>query len=115
MALIVDAHAESTQLLQQLRGLKFLVDTNRDEINKDPFFEDFLGFKMDIAQSFIEELRSWEELGNQRKCKDTLDDALFFLGEVNVLIDRKFNEHCEKVWLDYQGELGAPDAVITPR
>ena len=95
--------------------MKFLAETNRGEINQDTFFEDFLGFKMDMAKSFIEELQNWEELGNQSKCRDTPADALFFLGKINVLIDHKFDEHCEKVWLDYQGELGAPDAVITPR
>ena len=114
MALIDEAHTKSTQLLQQLRGLKFLADTNRDELNQDPFFVEFLGFKMDMAQSFIEELQSWEALGNQRKCKDTIDGALFFIGEINALIDRKFDEHCEEVWLDYQRELGFTDAVFTP-
>jgi hypothetical protein len=114
MTLIDEAHTKSTQLLQQLRGLKFLVDTNKDKLNQDPFFVEFLGFKMDMAQSFIEELQNWEELGNQRKCKDTLDAALFFLGEITVLIDRKFDEHCEEVWFDYQRELGSTDSVFAP-
>jgi hypothetical protein len=114
MTLIDDAHTKSTQLLQQLRGLKFLVDTNKDKLNQDPFFVEFLGFKTDMAQSFIEELQNWEELGNQRKCKDTLEDVLFFLGEINALIDRKLDEHCEEAWLDYQRELGFTDSVFAP-
>jgi hypothetical protein len=114
MAVIDETYTKSAQLLQKLRGLKFLADTNRIGLNKDPFFVEFLGFKIDMAQSFIEELQNWEELGNQRKCKDTLDDALFFLGEINVLIDRKFDEHCEEAWLDYQRELGFADSVFAP-
>jgi hypothetical protein len=114
MAFIDEAHTKSAQLLQQLRGLKFLAGANKDQLNKDSFFVEFLHFKMDMAQSFIEELQNWEELGNQRKCKDTLDDALFFLGEINVLIDRKFDEHCEEAWLDYQRELGFADSVFAP-
>lgn len=114
MAVIDEANTKSAQLLQQLRGLKFLADTNRDGLNKDPFFVEFLGFKMDMAQSFIEELQNWEELGNQRKCKNIIDDALFFLGEINALIDRKLDEQCEEAWLDYQRELGFTDSVFTP-
>jgi len=59
-------------------------------------------------------LQNWEELGNQRKCKDTIDNAIFFLGEITILIDSKFDEQCEEAWLDYQRELGFTGSVFTP-
>ena len=105
MALINDVRNESDRLIQQLAGLQYIIETNRDGMNKYFVTLEFLAFKMDVAQSFIEELQSWEMLGNQGKCDSAMDGAQFFLEQARVLLDRVLDEQCEDAWLDSQREL----------
>jgi len=96
---------KSEQLLQQLRGLKFIVDGSRDVLNQNLVLKEFLAFKIDIANNLIEELQLWEKLGTVSKCNSVFDDALFFLEQAWVLMDRMLDEQCEEAWLNFQREL----------
>jgi len=100
-----DFRTKSENLLQQLRGLKFIMDANRGILNRNPVSNEFLNFKVDIAQNFIEELQLWEELGNQSKCNVVFDNAQFFLEQSQVLMDRMLDDYCKNAWLDFQKEL----------
>ena len=105
MTTMHDIHLESEKLLQQMDGLKFSAGANLDVINKDPFMVEFLSFKMEIAQGFIEELQFWEECENQSKCKYAIENTKFFLGQIQVLIDHLLREHHEEVVIDSQNEV----------
>ena len=105
MAAANEVHIRSEILLQQLGGCKFIAEANRDELNKDPLLKELIAFKMEIAQGFIEELQGWEVLGNQSKCQYASENAQFFLGQIQVIMDRMLDDLCEKAWLDFQKEL----------
>jgi hypothetical protein len=96
---------KSEQLLQQLRGLKFIVDGSRDVLNKNLTSKEFLAFKIDIANNLIEELQLWENLGNASKCNSVFDDARFFVEQAWGLMNRMLDEQCEEAWLEFQREL----------
>lgn len=113
MSIINDIHFKSKNLLQRLRGLKFIVDENRDVLNKNSVSLEFLAFKIDIAQNFIDELHLWEELGNQSKCDDVSVHAQFFLEQAQVLMDRLLDEQCEEAWLVFQRELSITSYAST--
>jgi hypothetical protein len=114
MATMNEMQLKSEYLLQQLRGLKYIVDANKHELNKNAVSMEFLGFKIDLAQNLIEELRLWEEIGNQNKCKDVFDNAHFFLEQALALMDRMLDEQCEEAWLDFQRELRFTNHVTIP-
>lgn len=113
MTISNNIHTKSELLLQQLRGLKFIVDANKEVLNKNPVSREFIGFKMDIAQNFIEELQLWEKLGNPSKCSDVLDNAQFFIQQAQVLVDRILDDHCNEAWLDYQRTLRFTNHIST--
>lgn len=105
MTTINGIHSKSENLLQQVEEWKCFASANRDVLNKNPFMEEFLAFKLDIAQGYIEELQFWEEVANQSKCHDAIENAQFFLGQIKVLIDRIICDQHEKELLDSQNEL----------
>ena len=105
MATFNNLHINSENLLQQLRSLKFIMGSNQDILDKNPVSNEFLNFKIDIAQNYIEELQLWEEIGNQGKCDSMVDNTLFFLEQARVLLDRMLDDHCNDAWLDFQKEL----------
>jgi hypothetical protein len=104
MTIINGIHIESENLLQELEGLKFFADSNRDALNKNPVLVEFVAFKMDIAQGFIEELQIWETLENQSKCDYVIENAQFFLEQIQVLMDRTLNQQYEEALLCLQKE-----------
>ncbi len=106
-------HTESDKLIQQLAGLEYIVDSNSNILNQDPFARDFLAFKMEVAQSFIEESQLWRTMGNQRKCDAAVQNANIFLEQTQTLLDGILNEYCEKAWLDFQRELAFTSPVFT--
>ena len=114
MATSYDGYRLSEQLYQQLGGCKYIVDVNSDRLNQDPFLKDFLAFKIDIAQGYIEELQIWERLGDQRKSRSAIDNAISFLEQIQVLIDRILDDQCEEAWVDFQRELRFSSYVSTP-
>jgi hypothetical protein len=105
MTISNDIHTKSEHLLQQLRGLEFIVDANKDVLDMNPVSKEFIGFKMDIARNFIEELQLWEELGNPGRCNVVFEHAQFFIEQAQVLTDRILDSYCEESWLDYQRTL----------
>jgi hypothetical protein len=113
MTIINSVHFKSENLLQQLEGWKCIVSANRDVLSKDPFLEEFLAFKMDIAQGYLEELQFWEEVGNQNKCQDAIKNTLFFLGQIQVIIDRMLSDQQDEVLNDSQKELNVTIRVST--
>jgi|WetSurMetagenome_2_1015567.scaffolds.fasta_scaffold259766_1 hypothetical protein len=102
MTTINNIRIESENLLQTLEGLKFFADANSDALNKNPVFLEFVAFKMDIARGFIEELQIWETLENQSKCDYAIENARFFLEQIQVLMDRMLNQQYEEVLLCLQ-------------
>jgi len=114
MAVSNDFQNKSENLLQQLGGCKFIAEINRDLLNKDPFLKEFLAFKMDVAQGYIAELQIYERLGDQSKCKSAAENALFFLRQIQVLIDRMLDDQCEEAWLDFQKELRFTNHIPFP-
>ena len=66
--------------------------------------KEFLAFKMDIARGFIEELQGWEETGNETKCKNAIDNAEFFLGQIQALFDRVFAGRYQEKWREMKEE-----------
>lgn len=100
-----DNHSKSEDLLQQLEGWICIASANRHILNKNPFLEEFLAFKLEIAQGYIEELKFWEEVTNRSKCQDAFENAQFFLGQIKVLIDRMICNQHEEVLIDSQNEL----------
>lgn len=114
MTTINDVHSSSESLLQQLEGWKCIASANRDIlINQNPFLVEFLAFKLDIAQGYIEELHFWEEVANQSKCQNAIENTQFFLGQVKVLMDRVICEQQKKVLIDSQNELSFTIRVST--
>ena len=105
---------KSENLLRQLGGCKFIVDINRDALNKDPFFKEFLAFKIDVAQGYIAELQIYERLGDQSKCKSAIENAQFFLVQIQDFIDRMLDEQCEEAWENFQKELKFTNHVSIP-
>ena len=105
MAVSNDIHNRSENLLQQLGCYKFITDINRDALNKDPFLREFLAFKMDVAQGYIEESQIYEKIGDQSKSNSAIENAQFFLEQIQVLIDRMLDDQCEEAWEDFQKEL----------
>ena len=105
MTMFSSVSNKSENLLQQLEGWKSIASANRNVLNKNPFLEEFLAFKMEIAQGYIDELIFWEEVENQSKCHDAIDNARFFLGQIQVLIDRMLKDPCEEVFLDPETEI----------
>jgi hypothetical protein len=87
---------ESEILVRQLGDWKSVIEANSDILKKNSFLREFLGFKMDIAQNLIEELQSWEEIGNQSKCDRVSGDIQLFLGQIQVLIERAFSDAWEQ-------------------
>ncbi len=112
MTFIGGIHNESNQLVQQLAGLRYIVDSHLNLLDADPFSKDFLSFKLDLAQSFVDELQVWKTLGNQSKCDAAVKNANFFLEQTQALLDRILNEYCEKAWLDSQRELAFTSPVF---
>ncbi len=102
MTIINGMHSKSENLLQQLEGWKCIASANRGVLTKNPFLEEFLAFKLDIVQGYIEELQLWEEVANHSKCHDVIEDAQFFLGQIKVLIDRMIYDEQEEVFINSQ-------------
>jgi hypothetical protein len=106
-----EVHVKSEHLLQQLVNWKFTAAAYGDLFDKDAFLKEFLAFKMDIAQGFIVELRGWEEIGNEPKCKNAMDNSEFFLGQIQVLIDRVFADQYQETRQDMEEELAFTDYI----
>jgi len=90
MATSNDVRIKSEQLLQELVIWRSTITPSSNLFDKDLFLKDFLAFKMDMVQGFIEELHSWEETGNETKCKNAVDNAEVYLGQIQVLFDSMF-------------------------
>jgi hypothetical protein len=99
-----EIHIESERLFQELRTWRSAVTSHRYLFDKDAFLKEFLGFKLDIVQGLIEELQGWEETGNETKCQNAIDNSEFFLGQIQVLIDRVFADQYQENWQDIKEE-----------
>jgi hypothetical protein len=105
MALMNNISNESDKLVQQLAGLLYLVDINQSILNQNPISKEFLVFKLEIAQSLVEESQIWGTLGNQIKRDSLMKNAQFFLDQAQVLLDLILDRHCKQAWLDFLKEL----------
>jgi len=101
----------SEYLLQQLENWKLIAAAYSDLIEKDAFLKQFLAFKMDIARGFIEELQGWEETGNETKCKNAIDSAEFFLGQIQALFDRVIAGRYQEKWREMEEQYVPTDYI----
>jgi hypothetical protein len=106
-----EIHVNSEYLLQQLENWKVIAAAYGDLIEKDTFLKEFLCFKMDIARGFIEELQGWEELGNETKCKNTIDSAEFFLGQIQTLFDRVLAGRYQEKWREMEEQYVSTEYI----
>ena len=102
---------KSDYLLQELGNWKLVAIAYGDIIDNDTFLKQFLAFKMDIAQGFIEELQVWEEIGNEIKCKKAIENAVFFLGQIQTLFDRVIAGRYQETWRKQEEELIFTDYI----
>jgi|GEM_PF-5888771 len=102
---------KSDYLLQELGNWKLVAIAYGDLIDKNTFLKEFLAFKMDIAQGFIEELQVWEEIGNETKCKKAIENAVFFLGQIQTLFDRVIAGRYQETWRKQEEELIFTDYI----
>ncbi len=100
-----EIHIDSKNLLQQLESLQFLADASWSLLNIEPVSREFLAFKIEIARNMIQELEMWEKLHDQRKCNCVIQDAQFFLAQIQAFFDHMLEEQCEAAWRDAQSEL----------
>jgi hypothetical protein len=106
-----EIHIQSERLLQQLENWKFTVAACGDLFDKDTFLKEFLAFKMDIARGLIAELQGWEELGNETKRKNAIDNSEFFLGQIQVLINRVLADRYQETWQVMEEGLIFTDSI----
>jgi hypothetical protein len=106
-----EIHVNSEYLLQQLENWKLIAAAYGDLIEKDAVLKEFLAFKIDITQGFIEELQGWEALGNETKCKNAIDSAEFFLGQIQALFDRVFAGRYQEKWREMEEECVSSDYI----
>ena len=104
MAIAHETHIRSESLLQELGMWKFTVTRYNNLFDKNAFLKEFLAFKIDMAQGCVEELQSWERMGNETKCKNAMDNAEFFLGQIQVLFDSMFADQYQETWQDMKEE-----------
>ena len=111
MAITNEIRIKSDCLLQELGNWKLVAIAYGDLIDKNTFLKEFLAFKMDLAQGFIEELQGWEEIGNETKCKNAIGNAEFFLGQIQVLFDRVVAGQYQEKWRELEEELIFTDYI----
>ena len=110
MATSNEIHIQSERLLQELAICKFTVTPYNNLFDKDAFLKEFLAFKMDIVEGIIEGLYSWEKTGNKTKCKNAIDNAEFYLGQIQVLFDGTFADQYQETWQDTENvSCGMPE------
>jgi hypothetical protein len=99
-----DFRIESERLFQELGTWRSTVTSHRDLFDKNAFLKDFLGFKMDIVQGWIEELQVWEETGNDTKCKNAIENADSILRQIQVMFDNMLADQPQETWQDMKRE-----------
>ena len=104
MATENETHLSSEHLLQRLGSWKFIAASNQEAFEKNPVLLEFLGFEMDAALSFIEELQVWEKVGDQSKCDYAVENTQVFLEKIQVLIDCALDEQEEEALLYRPGK-----------
>jgi|SRR6186997_733177 hypothetical protein len=109
-----EVRIKSECLLQQLENWKLIAAAYGDLIEKDAILKEFLAFKIDIARGFIEELQGWEEAGNETKCKNAIDNAESFLGQIQALFDREFAGRYQETWREMEEEYVPTDYIQVP-
>jgi hypothetical protein len=104
-------YVNSEYLLQQVENWKLIAAAYGDLIEKDAVLKEFLAFKIDIARGFVEELQGWEEIGNETKCKNTIENAEFFLGQIQALFDRVIAGRYQEKWREMEEEYVSTDYI----
>ena len=102
MATTNDFRIESERLFGELGTWRSAVISHRDLFDKNAFLKDFLGFKMDIVQGWIEELQSWEEAGNDTKCKNAIEHAESILRQIQVIFDDTLADQHQETWQEME-------------
>lgn len=111
MATTNDFHIQSEHLFQELGTWRSTVTSHRELFDKNAFLKDFLGFKMDIVQGWIEELRGWEETGNDTKCKNAIENAESILRQIQVMFDGMSADQPQETWQDMEEERTSADHI----
>ena len=70
----------------QLENYKLIAEVNLELLDKYQFTKGELPGKLELAQSYINQAREWEELGDQPKSHDALTSANLIIVEVGAVI-----------------------------
>ncbi len=70
----------------QLENYKLITEVNVELLDEYQFTTGELPGKLELAQSYMNQSREWEGLGDQPKSNDSLTSANLIIGEVGVVI-----------------------------
>lgn len=79
-------------LQTQLDNYKLISEVNLELLEQYQFTKGELPGKLELAQSYINQSRAWEKLGDQSKCHDALASANLILVEVGAVIKLVLNQ-----------------------
>lgn len=76
----------------QLENYKLITEVNLELLDEYQFTQGELSGKLELAQSYINQSREWEELGDQPKSHDALTSANLIIVEVGAVIRLVLNQ-----------------------
>ena len=74
------------RLQTQLENCKLIAEVNQEMLDNCLFTKEELPEKLELAQSFLNGSRQWEELGDQTKSHDSLTTANIIIIEISAVI-----------------------------
>lgn len=76
----------------QLENYKIITEVNLEMLDEYQFTQEEFPEKLELAQSYINQSREWEELGDQSKSHDALTSANMIIVEVGAVIKLVLNQ-----------------------
>ncbi len=76
----------------QLENYKLISEVNLELLDEYQFTQGEFPGKLELAQSYINQSREWEELGDQPKSHDALSSANIIIVEVGAVIKLLLNQ-----------------------
>ena len=79
---------EAEILAMQLDSYKLAADAFRDLVDYNMIEKELLSFRVDIAQGYIDQLKAYGKLGDQRNCGSAIINANYFLEQIKVSLEK---------------------------
>jgi hypothetical protein len=79
-------------LQTQLENYKLIAEVNQELLDENLFTKGELPGKLELAQSYINQSREWEELGDQPNSDDALTSANLIIVEVGAVVKLVLNQ-----------------------